>query len=177
MTLMIKLCAFSGVLLNFLGSLMLLKDFRDIIQLPFYRWRNEHIHKQINLHVEKRGGFPTQFIWNPMRSVFPRGQFGLLEILRADPVMRDFMRLSNEHDGLRRSLHLKPFPVIDAFTFNSRALHESFKEIGKELDVWAAQPDPESSTDRTKALKLFISGFALLTAAAFLDLVLYLFVG
>ena len=85
------------------------------------------------------------------------------------------MRLNNEHDGFRRSLGLEPYLIIDSHNLNASSVGKSFREIEQHLDEWEKQPDPEEGTDRTRAIKLFVWGFALLLFPAFLDLLAYLF--
>ncbi|MCZ7930841.1 hypothetical protein O9X90_00810 [Agrobacterium leguminum] len=175
MMLVVKIFAFVGVLSNFFGSMMLLRDFRDILALPFHRWRANSLRKQIETFVEKNGGYPTPSIRDPLRRTWPVRDFRIIEMIRADPMLREFMRLNNEHNSFRKAIGLTSLSIVDPFTFNAEALRRSFREIQEFLDNWAAEPDPESSTDRTRALKFFIGGFLLLTIAAFLDLILYVF--
>jgi hypothetical protein len=173
--LLVKIFALLGVLSNFFGSLMLLRDFRDIMAIPFHRWRLRSLETQINAYLKKNGvGVASSVVRNPASTAWPVRQFGVFEILRAGEPLRDFMRLSNEHYGFRKSLGLKPLSITDPFSFNIRSTQRSFREINAHLDEWAAEPDPESSTDRSRALKFFIGGFALLTMAALLDLLLYI---
>lgn len=85
------------------------------------------------------------------------------------------MLLNNEHDSFRRSLGLQPYLIVDTHNLNASSVDYSFREIEQHLNEWEKQPDPEESTDRTRAIKLFVWGFALLLLAAFLDLLAYAF--
>lgn len=175
MMLAVKIFAFVGVLSNFLGSMMLLRDFRDIMAIPFHRWRSKNLESQIDGYIKKHGaGITSSLVHNPMTRLYPIRRFGLMERLRAGAPRRDFMRLNNEHNDFRKILGLDPLSIIDPFTFNARSKKRSFNEIAAHLDEWAAEPDPESSIDRARALKFFIVGFLLLSLAALLDLILYL---
>lgn len=97
MILVAKAAAFFGVLLNFTGSIMLLRDFRDIVQLPFFRWRARHLKGQLDKVIHKRG-IPLSSS-SLSRAMTRRGvtkTFSFFQMARAPKELRDHMRLNND---------------------------------------------------------------------------------
>ncbi|TPJ96588.1 hypothetical protein FJ872_32545 [Mesorhizobium sp. B2-5-9] len=175
MILAVKIAVFVGVLFNFIGSIMLLRDFRDMVQLPFFRWRTKHLKGQLDKNIRKRGVNYSSLLYRAMQRHGVSQTFSLWRIIRAPKDLRQLMRLNNEHDSFRRSLGLQPYLIVDTHNLNASSVDYSFREIEQHLNEWEKQPDPEESTDRTRAIKLFVWGFALLLLAAFLDLLAYAF--
>ncbi|RWC31570.1 hypothetical protein [Mesorhizobium sp.] len=177
MAVFVKLCAFFGVLANFIGSIMLLRDFRDIAQLPFFRWRSKYLKTRALTLVEKHApsGLP---VLTPLsadtRRRGTKTSYSFFAILRAKPAFREIMVLVNNHNSLRANLHLGPYQISDYDTLNRGAVVRSFTEIDKTLEDWQSERDPEERTDRSRALWLFIVGFALLLLASFVDLITYM---
>lgn len=176
MTLIVKILTFLGILSNFLGSIMLLRDYRDLVQLPFHRWRAQHLKGQFDKNIRENDTGPSpSLLYRAIRREGVKRTFGLWERMLAPQKLRDTMRLNNEHDDFRRTIGLEPFLIVDSQSLNVPSVEHSFREIDRFLDDWGKEPDPEASTDRTKAIKLFVGGFALLLVAALLDLSAYVF--
>lgn len=175
MILLVKIAVFLGVLLNFIGSMMLLRDFRDIVQLPFFRWRARHLKEQLDKSINERGITSSSLLSRAMTRRGVTRTFSLWQIVRAPKELRDLMRLNNEHDAFRRSLGLEPYLITSTHNLDVSSVDRSFREIERHLEDWANEPDPEGSTDRTRAIKFFVWGFALLLFAAFVDLLAYIF--
>ncbi|MUT22902.1 hypothetical protein GNX14_17105 [Mesorhizobium japonicum] len=173
----VKLSVFIGVLANFIGSIMLLRDFRDIAQIPFFRWRSKYLKTRALALVEKHAppGLP---VLTPLSGDIGRMgtkiSYSFLAILRARPAFREIMVLVNNHNSLRAGLHLAPYRISDHETLNRGAVVRTFAEIDKTLEDWQREHDPEERTDRSRALWLFIVGFALLVLASLVDLITYM---
>lgn len=174
MILIAKICVTLGVVLNFVGSLMLLRDFRDIIQLPFFRWQTKRLKAEFQKELEAHGDGGHSYLARAMKRHGLIRTFGFVEMLRAPPKFRNLMQINNQHNSLRKSLQLDSYLIIGPDGLGRYPVEKSFREIDQHLLEWSSEPDPESSTDRVKALKFFIWGFGLLTLGAILDLVGYL---
>lgn len=176
MTLLIKILTFLGVASNFAGSIMLLRDFRDLVPIPLFRFFAGKVRRQANAIAaitKDNNRFADQ---HPnFHSGSRRGvgrAFSRRSIRLAHPADRTVMRTINLHNKLRKIFGLSLYDISQVGGgLNAVAVQASFNEIDSEITKWAIEPDPEARIDRRKAVTLFILGFALLLLGAFLDLV------
>ncbi|MDP8251489.1 hypothetical protein [Pseudochrobactrum saccharolyticum] len=176
MSMLVKFIIFIGVSCNFLGSLMLLPEFRDMIQLPFFKWRSQYIHNKL-LNFKNNNETFNGYITNQTllsKSISNQEKFTLKEILKKKSPEQNLMIAVNEHDDLRLRLSLKYRSITNGKnpSLNIAAMQHSFNEINAELKEWQKESDPQERTDREWAIKLFITGFGCLTLGAFIDLFL-----
>ena len=168
--LVIKFSVFLGVLLNLMGSIMLLREFRDLIQIPFFRMMLRRLENGIEKYGEKYGYSSPSLLERSLKRQGISRHFKITEIITSKGKLQDLKRLNNDHNDLRSKLRLESYLILDITGFNERALQESLSELNTCLDEWSKEDNPEEQTDRSKALKLFIWGFGLLLLGATIDL-------
>lgn len=177
MIFLVKLLTLSGVGLNFLGSLMMLDEYRDLLPLPLTRWWLRWLRRDADKLL---GPAPSPsvvgFQIGPSIERSPRTgirrSYSAKAFYRASPEGRNRMAFIMNLNRIRDAIGLPPMDVTGFNGLDRQATYASLDEVEAELNHRASD-DKHVWSPRPRAVKLFILGFLALLAAAFLDLLNY----